>query len=159
MISWLYRNVSLVIHVNTGKHTVKAISHTPICLLNWTHRPSRRCNFWNCRYLHHPFTFPSLNNLIPGSRAATPTSSSSLRWWSSSSALAWWWSYESEINLDCLIQQLGIVRTINRLACLVQSWVFDQRIALFRSSLASSSASLVYYSHLDITSSAIQVQV
>jgi hypothetical protein len=77
----------------------------------------------------HPPRCTSITTLLSCNGTAAPASCSSLRWWTSSLPLRRR-SDECEVYLYGLIQQLGIMRPINRSSSLVQRWVFDERIAL-----------------------------
>lgn len=71
----------------------------------------------------------SVTTFISSSRTAAPASGSSLRRWTSSLPLRWR-SNECKVHLNGLVQQLGIMCPVNRSSSLVQSWVFNERIAL-----------------------------
>lgn len=79
---------------------------------------------------NHPLTQNASLNIILRTRAATSRPGSTLRWRTSSSTLSWWRSNKREVYLDRLVQELRIMRTVNRSSCLVQSGVFDQRVTL-----------------------------
>ena len=87
-------------------------------------------NFSLHKFRHPPIPDASLDITL-GGRAATPSPGFCFRRRpTSSTTLSWWWPNECEIHIDGLIQQLRIVRTINRSSCFVQRRIFDQRVAL-----------------------------
>ncbi len=104
----------------------------------WTHRPNQMQALFiqPCHEEIFSHAQPiSITSIISSSRTATPAPCSSLCRRTTSFALSWRRSDEREVHFNLLIQQLGIVRSINRSSSLVQRWVFDKRIALEHHSL------------------------
>lgn len=107
------------------------ISHADMSL-SWTRRPTRLQELlpshgqWKLS-THAQCT--SVTTFTSSSRTAAPASGSSLRRWTSSLRLRWR-SNECKVHLNGLVQQLGIMCPVNRSSSLVQSWVFNERIAL-----------------------------
>jgi len=102
-------------HVSIMDTSAKSTTSSFCSALSWKNRPHIQCL--------------SVTTFTSSNRTAAPASCSSFRRWTSSLHL-WRRSDECEVYLNSLIQQLGIMRPINRSSSLVQCWVFNECISL-----------------------------
>ena len=82
------------------------------------------------RILLHPLRTSCRTSLW----AARSRSCSSLRWRASPITCTlglWRWADENEVNCDGLVEELGVVGSVDCGAGFVQGWVFDECVTLF----------------------------